>query len=207
MIQKILPGIFLTLLFAFTSCSETDNEVEEFADWQNKNEAFFNSLYSTTKAKIAAGDKSWKIIKSWSIPADKETFISSADDYIIVEVLEEGTGSGCPIFTDQVWTHYQGRLLPSASYANGYIFDQSYYGEFNEMTATPVNFSVNSLVDGFSTALQNMHIGDYWRVYIPYQLGYGEKSSSETIPDCSTLIFEIRLVAYARQGAEVPIND
>ncbi len=204
MIQKIVSGIFLTLLFAFTSCSETDNEVEEFADWKNKNEAFYNSLYSTAKAKIEAGDKNWKIIKSWSIPDDKESFISSADDYIVVEVLKEGTGSGCPIYTDQVWTHYQGRLLPSASYDKGYIFDQSYYGEFNELTAIPVNFGVNSLVDGFSTALQNMHIGDHWRVYIPYKLGYGEKSSSKTIPNCSMLIFEIRLVAYARPGAEVP---
>ncbi len=182
MIQKILSGILLILLFGFTSCSETDNEVEEFADWQNKNEAYFNSLYSTTKAKIEAGDKNWKIIKSWSIPADKESFISSADDYIVVEVLKEGTGSGCPIYTDQVWTHYQGRLLPSASYANGYVFDQSYYKEFNELTAIPVNFGVSSLVDGFSTALQNMHIGDHWRVYIPYKLGYGKKSSSKNIP-------------------------
>lgn len=97
-----------------------------------------------------------------------------------------------------------GRLLPSTSYADGLVFDKSYYGTFNEATANPATFTINGgLVDGFATAMQNMHIGDKWRVYIPYQLGYGKKGA-KTIPAYSTLIFEIILVSYYRADADVP---
>jgi FKBP-type peptidyl-prolyl cis-trans isomerase FklB len=51
------------------------------------------------------------------------------------------------------------------------------------------------VVDGFSTALQNMHRGDYWRVIVPYQLGYN-KESKTGIPAYSTLVFDIWLVDF-----------
>jgi FKBP-type peptidyl-prolyl cis-trans isomerase FklB len=61
----------------------------------------------------------------------------------------------------------------------------------------------NYVVDGFSTALQNMHIGDRWLVYIPYTLGYGTTDSG-TIPAYSTLVFDITLLAYYHPGATIP---
>lgn len=195
----------LCLLIAvvlFASCGENDDKEEEFPDWQNTNTAYFNNLFATTKHAIESGDKSWKLFKSWSIPDDNEKFTSAPEDYIAVKVLETGTGSGCPLFTDNVWVHYQGHLLPSKSYASGYVFDQSFYGSFNENTAVPAKFVVSEMVPGFATALQKMHIGDRWQVYIPYQLGYGNKIANEVIPAFSTLIFDIKLVAYARKGAE-----
>lgn len=195
-----------SLLFVglvMTSCSETDDTEEEFPDWQNTNEAYFSSTYNSAQQKIASGDNSWKIIKCYSMPEDGEYFTSSPENYIVVNVLEEGTGAGCPLYTDSVRCHYQGRLLPSTSYKDGYVFDQSWYGTFSDDTAKPSEFLVSGLVDGFATALQNMHIGDKWRVYIPYQLGYGSASSSSTIPDYSTLIFDISLISYHRPGANV----
>jgi FKBP-type peptidyl-prolyl cis-trans isomerase FklB len=63
----------------------------------------------------------------------------------------------------------------------------------------PKTLLISSLVSGFATAVQNMHIGDRWLVYIPYDLGYGTtESSSSTIPAYSTLVFDITLVAYYR---------
>jgi FKBP-type peptidyl-prolyl cis-trans isomerase FklB len=195
----------LCLLMAvalFVSCGENDDKEEEFPHWQKTNTAYFNNLFATTKSAIESGDTSWKLIKSWSIPEDNENFTSAPEDYIVVKVLETGTGSGCPLYTDNAWVHYQGRLLPSTSYANGYVFDQSFYGTFNENTAVPAKLTVSGTVAGFATALQKMHIGDRWLVYIPYQLGYGEKIANDVIPAFSTLIFDIKLVAYARQGAD-----
>ena len=79
------------------------------------------------------------------------------------------------------------------------MFDSSYQGDYDVTTARPVTFCVGALVDGFATALQHMHIGDQWRVYIPYQLGYG--SSEKTgIPAFSTLVFDIALVNYFKAG-------
>ncbi len=208
-LSKYKPLSLLAVLFiagtTLTSCSETHDEVEEFPDWENTNTEYFSNLYDTATNLISLGDPTWKVFLSWSMPSDNTYVTSIKENYIVVEVLEEGTGSGCPLYTDNVWVHYRGRLLPSVSYPSGYIFDQSYYGDFIEQTASPIELSVSGLVDGFTTALLNMHIGDYWRVYIPYQLGYGTYGAS-AIPAYSTLIFDIKLVAYARPDVDLPVT-
>jgi FKBP-type peptidyl-prolyl cis-trans isomerase FklB len=207
--MKVLSKYFLMmpmalmLALSLASCSENDDTVEEYPDWKNTNTAYFNNLYATAKTAIESGDTSWKIFRKWSASAADESQTYNPEDCIVVKVLENGAGSGCPLYNDNVWVHYQGRLLPSTSYADGYVFDQSFYGTFNENTAVATQLAVSGTVDGFATALQEMHIGDHWQVYIPYQLGYGESSSDTTIPAYSLLIFDIRLVSYARTDADV----
>lgn len=183
-----------------SSCSESDNEEEEFPNWKKTNEQYFNNLYAMAKSSADMGDKSWKVIRQWSL---EESTAKDSYDYIVVNVLENGTDSGCPLYTDSVKVHYEGRLLPSTSYPDGYVFDKSFTGEFNPATALPAKFAVSGMIDGFTTALQYMHIGDRWKVYIPYQLGYGS-SASGSIPAYSTLVFDVTLVSYYRAGVEVP---
>ncbi len=187
---------FLAPLVA-TSCSEDDNTVEEFPDWRNRNEAYFSDILNTAKVNA---DGTWKTFLSYAL---EDTIPTTENDYIAVKVLRPGTGSGCPMFTDSVKINYRGRLVPSTSYAEGYVFDQSYVSDEPGKTSLPVKFRVGDLVTGFTTALQYMHIGDYWRVYIPYWLGYGSTGST-SIPAYSTLIFDIELKAYYRAGTEVP---
>ena len=126
----------------------------------------------------------------------------------MVRVVKNGSGSGCPLYTDSVLADYQGRLIPSATYRDGYVFDQSWYGdEYAQASARPAHLSVSGVVDGFTTALQNMHIGDNWVVYIPYQLGYyATAQSNGSIPAYSTLIFDIHLRGYYRAGTAMPDN-
>jgi len=62
---------------------------------------------------------------------------------------------------------------------------------------------VSGVVDGFTTALQHMRKGDRWKVYIPYQLGYGESANS-SIPGYSTLVFDITLNNFWHVGETVP---
>lgn len=196
--------LYLLVLLApvglLSSCSESDNEEEEFPNWKKTNEQYFNNLYAMAKSSADMGDKSWKVIRQWSL---EESTAKDPYDYIVVNVLENGTGSGCPLYTDSVKVHYEGRLLPSTSYPDGYVFDKSFTGEFNPATALPAKFAVSGMIDGFTTALQYMHIGDHWKVYIPYQLGYGS-SASGSIPAYSTLVFDVTLVSYYRAGVEVP---
>lgn len=186
------------------SCSEDDNTVEEFPDWRNTNEAYYSDILSTAKANT---DGSWKVFLSYAL---EDTIPTTDNDYIAVKVLREGPSAAddvnyehCPMFTDSVKVNYRGRLVPSTSYAEGYVFDQSYVSDEPDNTSLPVKFRVGDLVTGFTTALQYMHIGDYWRVYIPYWLGYGSTGST-SIPAYSTLIFDIELKAYYRAGTEVP---
>lgn len=183
-----------------SSCSENDSDVEEYPNWKATNDKFFNNLYTTAKADTAQGNQDWKIIRQWSLV---ESGATAPSDYIVVNVLEHGTGSGCPFYTDSVKVHYEGRLLPSTSYPDGYVFDKSFTGDFNPATALPTTFVVSGTVDGFTTALMNMHIGDRWKVYIPYQLGYGNVDNG-SIPAYSTLVFDITLVSYYRAGVDVP---
>lgn len=195
--------LLVMAVFTMVSCGESSGEVDEFADWQHKNETYFARLHAATQERIAKGDQNWKIIRNWSLPADGQSFHADLNNYIIVHVLERGNStSGSPLYTDSVMVNYRGRLIPSANHPAGYLFDSSYSGKYDPQTMNPAKFAVSGLVDGFTTALLHMSVGDRWEVYIPYKLGYGtEKAPKSEIPGCSTLIFDIGLAGYYRPKA------
>lgn len=194
--------LFTFLIFAAASCSDDDNTVEEYPNWQQRNATYWDSLYNATRQNIANGDTSWKIVRSYSLV---DTLASlSATDYIIVHVLNEGTGSGCPLYTDSVQLRHSGWLLPSTSYPEGYEFDNTNSLNLPDESAGVVKAPVSSFVNGFITALLYMHIGDKWEVYIPWTLGYNTSTSVTSIPPYSVLRFNIQLVAYSRAGTKLP---
>ena len=141
--------------------------------------------------KQASGDPSWKVIRNWTLD---ENSAKHSYDHIVVHVLQSSGETVKPYSTDSVRVHYSGRLLPSRSYKLGYEFDKSYKGEFDVNTAIPTKFYVTEMVDGVTTALLNMNLGDRWEVYIPADMGYG-KRPLPGIPGASTLIFDIELLA------------
>lgn len=201
--MRLLPFCIVVLLGLLASCSESSDEVEEYPDWQNYNATQWNQIYANATQRIAAGDTSWKIIKNWSL---EDSLHTENTAYIVVHVLNEGTGSGSPLYTDSVRVHYTGWLLPSTSYSSngkGFQFDTTLPTGTTEQTAAPAQFAVSTLTDGFSTALQNMHIGDEWEVYIPWTLGYNTTGSTN-IPAYSVLIFDMKLMSYYRAGYDVP---
>ena len=53
------------------------------------------------------------------------------------------------------------------------------------------------VIPGFREALQLMPAGSLWRLYIPAELGYGDKGSGATIPPGSTLIFDLEMVEFS----------
>ena len=218
-LQTLLCAAFFILPSSFfISCSESDNTIEEYPDWKKHNETFFNQLYAQAKAAEASGSGEYKVIRNWTLPPDTETFTAEAGDHVIVQVLKDGgSPNPSPLFNDTVVVSYRGRLLPSASYSEGRIFED-HIGEATDpqafdyvkmgvsttVTASSSGSSSSSPnIDGFTTVLQHMRIGDYWRVYIPYQLGYGEEDTS-TIPGYSTLVFDLYLKAYYHPGESVP---
>lgn len=97
------------------------------------------------------------------------------------EVLRQGTGR-MPGKNDSVKCHYVGTFI------NGQVFDSSIAR--NE----PAVFGVTQVIPGWTEALQLMHEGDKWRLYIPYDLAYGERGAGDAIPPYCTLIFEIELL-------------
>lgn len=213
---RISKYLFLLMMavFALSSCSEDDNTVDEYANWQARNEKAFADTLAYARQQIANGSDEWKVILKWSLQnqtPNKDTNGNAVPltykdvDYIVVHVLDKGKGSGCPMYTDSVKVSYRGRMLGTDTYPAGYVFDKTFDGTYDKTTAQVATYAVNGLVDGFTTALLNMHIGDRWMVYMPYQLAYGTtQSSSSTIPAYSMLRFEIVLDSYYRIGQVVP---
>ena len=193
----------LLALCLFAACGEDEETIVEYPDWQATNEQAFHEVMDYARSQVDAGlTGEWKVFLNWSLENQTAATGGFIEDYgedyhIAVQVLEQGTGSGCPMYTDSVLVHYRLRLLPSTSYEEGRVIDESYTGEFNELTAQPKKMYVGGTVDGFATALMRMHIGDRWMVYVPYRLGYGTTESSN-IPAYSMLRFDIKLAGYYR---------
>jgi len=103
---------------------------------------------------------------------------------ILYKVTEPGSGTISPRPDNVVSVHYRGTLI------DGREFDNSY--ERN----CPEAFRLNQVIEGWQIALQQMHVGDKWVVYIPYTSGYGNRASGP-IPAFSTLIFEVELLGIA----------
>lgn len=200
----LLPLAGLTVC---TSCTESDDSVEEYVDWQKRNTEYFSQIHSTAQQAISAGSMKWKLIPTFSKTVGGNL---AATDYVVVEVLEEGTGAGCPLYTDTTRVHYSCSILPSTSYPEGHIVDKSFNGStLNTATDVPLKSAFNTCVDGWTTAVMKMHIGDRWRVYVPYNLGYGTTNRTNdykdiVVPAYSTLIFDLTLAAYYHPGKPVP---
>ena len=97
------------------------------------------------------------------------------------EVVAEGAGE-TPTASDTVVTHYRGTLV------DGTEFDSSH------SRGRPATFPVGRVIAGWREALQLMRVGATWRLFIPPELAYGERSVGDVIGPHSTLLFEIELL-------------
>lgn len=98
---------------------------------------------------------------------------------LLFEVITEGEGES-PKLEDTVEVLYTGRL------ANGSIFD--------ETNGTSVKFPVNRLIPGFTEGLTMMKPGGTYRLFIPSELGYGDRGAGKDIPGGAALDFTVTLV-------------
>ena len=103
---------------------------------------------------------------------------------VLFKVLQKGEGDRTPNLRSIVTVNYRGQLI------NGREFDNSWKRN------CPEALRLVDVIDGWKIALQEMHVGDRWMVYIPAKFGYGDRASGP-IPGGSTLIFEIELCGIA----------
>ena len=80
---------------------------------------------------------------------------------------------------------------------NGTKFDSSY----DHIGGEPITFPAGAhrVIPGWDTGFQGMHVGGKRRLFIPYQLAYGEAGRPPKIPAKSDLIFDIELVSVSDQ--------
>lgn len=96
-------------------------------------------------------------------------------------VLRQGDGPS-PTLADTVRCNYRGVLL------NGTEFDAS------ARHGGPAEFPVNRVIPGWTEALQKMHVGDKWQLFVPPNLAYGMDPPGPPIEANSLLVFEIELL-------------
>lgn len=184
-----LIGLLFATSFAVVSCSETDGVGDPYANWEERNQEYIDSIAGVAKANAGNEPGKWKVIHSYKFMPPMTG--GEVNDYVYCKVLENGTGA-IPLYTDTVKVHYRGKLIPLLD-GETVVFDQSYTGKLDPETASPAKFGVSEVVVGWTSALQQMRVGDRWEVYVPCDLGYGESEKS-SIPGYSTLIFDISLV-------------
>ena len=181
-------GLLFSASLVVTSCDETDGAVNPYFNWVERNQLYIDSIAKGAQAN----PEQWRMIHTYKFDAPMGDLSFDTNDYIYCKVLEKGTGTVRPVYTDSVSTHYRGQLIPLYN-GSTVVFDQSYKGELNTDFAQPVTFSVQGVIEGWTTALQHMVEGDRWEVYIPSRLGYGQ-AAMDAIPTNSTLIFDMQLV-------------
>ncbi len=100
-------------------------------------------------------------------------------------VLEEGTGAQ-PTIDDQVECDYVGTLI------DGTEFDSSI------KRGQPATFPLRGVIPGWAKTIPLMKVGSKWRIFIPAELGYGQRGTGN-IPGNSVLIFDVTLHQVIKQ--------
>ena len=184
----------VALIGVATACSKTEDDSAE--RWRTANDAAFAAIKR---------DAAYTEIKS-----------PGHEGSIYYKEPKKGTGTKPILFTSAVSLYARGRFV--ADYPdNKYIRQGTVFQSWQEADGVPFTtlvssvgkvpegFSAYTLTKGVRVALQYMHEGDRWEVWVPYTLGLGENdgslfinvmpsSSATKIPAYSTLVFEIEVV-------------
>ena len=97
------------------------------------------------------------------------------------EIITKGTGE-IPKATDTVKANYIGMLI------DGKEFDNSY------KRGEPITIPVTGVIRGWIEALEMMPVGSKWKLFIPSDLGYGDRGAGGVIPGGAALVFEMELL-------------
>ena len=186
-----ITWMLVVMLFTLAACSDDDeNEIVIDEAWKEINLAAFDARLQDAKT-----DTSLFTLNS-----------ESGNGQIICKILKKGEGTETIYYTSKVNCYYKGCFVTNEDgevvadrdsvLTQGEVFDS----RLRENGDDKVLFEVDDsgLRDGFATALQHMHEGDIWEVWMPYQLGYGV-SGYDDIKPYTTLVFQIEVTDIVEQ--------
>ena len=104
----------------------------------------------------------------------KDSDVKTTESGLSYKVVKQGKGK---VTTDgNVKVIYKGTLIDGT--------------EFDSSKGNAVDFNIDQVIPGFSEGLKMMPAGSKYILYIPADLGYGDREAG-SIPAGSTLIFEV----------------
>lgn len=182
MSKKIYLFSLVLIALAFTACSETE-EVSRYDNWQARSEAFIDSI-----ANVYAGQQNGSI----TVTDKKEKLYAFTDltnnQKIYVKKIKDGNGTVSPLYTSTISAYYR------MSYFNGDVVQQTFTGTEPTEFDSPAEFSLDGVISGWSYALVEMKVGDFWTLYIPYQSGYGSGTGNDgSLQPYSALVYNVKL--------------
>jgi len=117
--------------------------------------------------------------------ADKEG-VQTLPSGLQYKEIQAGEGK-TPGANDTVVVHYRGSLIDGTQWVSTYEGGK------------PNTHRIKELIKGLREGVQLMKEGAKWELFIPPELGYGERGREKRIPPNSVLIFEVELISV-KQG-------
>lgn len=142
-------------------------------------QTILNQFFTELEQKIAGQAK--EAGEKFLAENAKRPKVKTTPSGLQYEIIEATIGQK-PKATDKVKVHYEGTLT------DGTVFDSSY------KRGEPITFGLNQVIKGWTEGLQLMSIGSKYKLYIPYQLGYGAQGAGAAIPPYAALIFTVELL-------------
>lgn len=175
--KKILYIVVAAIALGIgASCADDDTKTtwEQYADWRQTNISWLEQQQARTNPD---GTPYYEVVTpSWY-----------SGSYVLMHRVGESNAQNLrPLSSSTVDVIYQGFNC------EGERFDSS----LNQTVYGPaiMRFKLNEVIDGWTAALETMHVGDSAEIICPYNMAYGEGYVSSLILPYSALRFNVRLV-------------
>ena len=140
--------------------------------------SLFDRLQQSKMEKINKEKETGRLFMEANAAAEG---VHTLPDGIQYKIMQEGNGPK-PALQDKIKAHYAGRLLSGAEFDNSFKRGQ------------PFDARITQLIKGWQIALPLMPTGSRWRLWIPSDLGYGDRGAPPSIPGGAVLEFDIELI-------------
>lgn len=177
--MKKLLLIMTVAVFAGIVAACHDDEAQTtwdtFADWRELNDAWVKEMQ---ERRNPDGSPYYRqLVPEWNPAA-----------FVLIHYFNDRAltdGNLSPLYTSVVDVRYVGRDCKGEGFDSSTLVNR--YGRPGIQ-----RFACNSVIQGWSIALQDMRVGDTCEIIVPYGAGYGASTAGSILP-YSALRFNLRL--------------